>query len=114
MEYVKLPLLSWFVGGICHFALCYYFLFTQDYGLVGIGYACSISNVIVYSMMITYSRMHQEIQVVVCSMFDSRIFKRDGVIDYFKIGIPCVITLCVQWWSFEIAVIITGYFGTLE
>ena len=29
-EYVILPLASWFVGGVIHIALCYYFLYVQD------------------------------------------------------------------------------------
>jgi len=64
--------------------------------------------------MIGYSRMDRDIQAVLSSFNDSRIFNRDGIVEYFKIGVVCVITLCVQWWSGEIGVIITGYFGTLE
>lgn len=60
-EYVILPLASWFVGEICHVGLCYYFLFVKDYGLVGIGYACSISNLVVFLIIMNVSRMNLDL-----------------------------------------------------
>jgi hypothetical protein len=62
-EYVILPLASWFVGGICHLGLCYYFLYVEDYGLVGIGYACSIANLIVWLLIMNVSRTQIEVQM---------------------------------------------------
>jgi Na+-driven multidrug efflux pump len=61
MEFVKVPLVSHAIGGVCHFALCYYFVFEKSLGIKGIGYACSITEIIIYSIMLGYTRMFPEI-----------------------------------------------------
>ena len=45
------------------------------------------------------------------SIFDRRILNRAGILEYFKLGLPCMATLCIQWWSSEIAIIMTGKLG---
>jgi len=110
-EYVILPLASWFVGEICHVGLCYYFLFIKDYGLVGIGYACSISNLVVFLIIMNVSRYNLDLQNASLNKFDKRIYNKAGIAEYFKLGLPCMATLCIQWWSAEIAIIMTGKLG---
>ena len=42
-----------------HFALCYEFVF--NYGIKGIGYASTISNLLIYIFMLLYSRQYLDI-----------------------------------------------------
>lgn len=56
MEFVKIPLFCQAVGAVIHFLLCYYFVVNKGKGIQGIGYASTLSNLIVFTCMIAYSR----------------------------------------------------------
>jgi multidrug resistance protein, MATE family len=114
MEYVKVPMTCWMIGGVCHFTICYYFVFIKGLNIKGIGYACSITNFIIYTLMLTYSRCFPDIQSAIADWTDSRIIHFNGVVQYFLLGIPSCMTMCLEWWSFEIAVLVAGYIGPVD
>lgn len=45
-------------------------------------------------------------------MPDRRVF--DELKQYMKIGIPSTIMLCLDWWVWELLILISGWLGTHE
>jgi len=43
--------------------------------------------------------------------FDGQTFS--GLIDYLKLGAPSAVMLCLEWWSFELLTLTSGYLGVL-
>jgi MATE family multidrug resistance protein len=42
---------------------------------------------------------------------DKRVIRIEGLIQYFKLGIPSAIMLCLEWWAYETMTIISGLIG---
>ena len=39
---------------------------------------------------------------------------KNGLIEYTKIGIPCTVMICIEWWAYSLMMIISGNFGVSE
>lgn len=39
----------------------------------------------------------------------SQILKIEGVIEYFYLGIPSALMICIEWWAYEVITILAGY-----
>ena len=85
----------------------------ENYGVKGLGYASTITNLFLYLFMMIYSRNHYRIAEVV-SWPDYRMFHYDGIMQFFKIGVPSALMLTLQYSSFEISILISGYIGVVE
>ena len=56
MEYQNLNMVVVMIGSLCHLGFCYLFIYTFDYGLLGIGYASTATTVLEYVILFAYSR----------------------------------------------------------
>lgn len=110
MEYTKPQLICQLICQIFHLGFCYYLVIVQDQGIQGIGYASTLSNLLIYSGIIIYTRSQNDILEVV-HWPDAQIFNYEGVMQYMKLGLPSAGMLCIEWWSFEIVVLLSGYMG---
>ena len=43
-----------------------------------------------------------------------KIFDVEGLKHYASIGIPAALMLCIEWWAFEITVILAGYMSITD
>lgn len=35
----------------------------------------------------------------------------EGIADYLKLGAPCALMICLEWWAYQIMQFMSGYFG---
>ena len=102
------PLAFQIVGIILHIGWCKYFVTVHHMGIVGIGYASTISNITVYVSLLIYSSCIPEISEAIC-MPNKRTFS--GIGQYLALGIPSAMMLCLEWWAYEIMTLMAGYIG---
>ena len=80
----------------------------MDLGIQGIGIACSLSNLLIYVGNLIYPAFITEISDAV---FLPNRHSFRGFRQYFEIGIPSCLILCLEWWAFEAMTLISGYLG---
>ena len=34
-----------------------------------------------------------------------------GVLEYMKLGAPCALMICLEWWAYQVMYFMSGYFG---
>ncbi|KAL1209456.1 Protein DETOXIFICATION 14 [Cardamine amara subsp. amara] len=101
-----LPLIISSISSLCcHVVLCWSLVFKFGFGNLGAAMALGISywlNVIVLGLYMTFSSS--------CSKSRSTIsmsaFK--GMGEFFRFGIPSASMICLEWWSFEFLVLLSG------
>jgi len=42
------------------------------------------------------------------------LFSPIGILDYFKLGVPCTIMVCTEWWAYQVMTIFSGKIGVPE
>ena len=45
---------------------------------------------------------------------DSRSTNWEGVKSYMSLGLPSILMSCLDWWVFEVMIIVSGNFGVTE
>jgi MATE family multidrug resistance protein len=73
----------------------------------GTGLANFGSQMLIFIMLFTYTYFSNDIKETVI-MPDYRTFYE--LYDYFKIGLPSAILVCLDWWVWEIMIIFVGLF----
>jgi hypothetical protein len=69
---------------------------------------------LIYSLIIIYTRLHADVRKALSGFLDPRIVNFNGVIEYLSIGIPSCATMCIEWWTFEVAILVSGYVGPVD
>ncbi|XP_020683661.1 protein DETOXIFICATION 10-like [Dendrobium catenatum] len=102
-----LPMLLSSLAAICvHIPLCWAMVFKTGLGNIGAALSISISywiNVLILVLYIKYSDSCREARVPP-SMAD---FK--GINEFLKLAIPSAVMICLEWWSFELLVLLSGF-----
>lgn len=80
-------------------------------GIVGIGYASTISNMTVYVSLLIYSSCIPEIAAAI-QIPDRKSIH--GIGQYLSLGIPSAMMLCLEWWAYEVMTLMAGYLGVEE
>lgn len=80
-------------------------------GLQGAGYTILLNNILMFSAINVYMYYVEEIQEAV-TYPDRRVFK--DIDSYLKLGIPAAMTLCFEWWAYEIMILFCGVIGVKE
>ncbi|XP_013599091.1 PREDICTED: MATE efflux family protein 5-like isoform X1 [Brassica oleracea var. oleracea] len=101
-----LPLIMSSMSALCcHVVLCWSLVFKFGLGSLGAAIAISVSywlNATVLGLYMTFSSS--------CSKTRGRIsvnvFK--GMREFFRFGIPSASMICLEWWSFEFLVMLSG------
>ena len=91
-----------------HLALCYIFVHKVDLGIVGVGMAmivtCTLNMLIV--IMWTWKMTPEAVKPIPTNPIE--LLRPADVISHVKIGGPCLMMTCAEWWSYEILVIIAS------
>ncbi|XP_020593904.1 protein DETOXIFICATION 14-like [Phalaenopsis equestris] len=98
-------LLSSFVTFCVHFPLCWAMVFKIGLGNIGAALSISISywiNVLILVMYIKYSDSCRATRAPV-SMEAFR-----GINEFLRLAIPSAVMICLEWWSFELLVLLSG------
>ncbi|XP_006302179.2 protein DETOXIFICATION 14 [Capsella rubella] len=100
------PLIMSSVSALCcHVVLCWSLVF--KFGLGNLGAAISISvsywlNVTVLGLYMTFSSNCSKNRApITMSLFK-------GMGEFFRFGIPSAAMICIEWWSFEFLVLLSG------
>ena len=86
--------------------LSYYFIIVLNTGISGIGYAGTLTNVIIYSISLVYTQQIKDIKAAIF-MPGREVFY--GLSKYVNLGIHSALMLCMEWWAFEAMMLISGY-----
>ncbi|CAH8297579.1 unnamed protein product [Eruca vesicaria subsp. sativa] len=101
-----LPLVMSSVSSICcHVVLCWCLVFKFGLGSIGAAIAISVSywfNVVVLGLYMTFSST--------CSKSRAKISMSvfEGMREFFQFGVPSASMICLEWWSFEFLVMLSG------
>jgi len=111
LGYTKIPMICQTMGQVFHVLLCYIFVWKLEMSITGIGIASSITNLIIFLSLIQFTNWTEDIQEAV-QWPDKNTFR--GIRQYYALGIPSALMLCLEWWAFEAMSLITGYIGVDE
>ena len=91
-----------------HVFLSWYFVWKLELGIVGTGYASCITNFCNYAFLIIISFSSDEVRKTI-ALPDRRSIS--GIIGYLKMGAPVVFMSAVEFWVYDIMIIMAGYIG---
>ncbi|KAI0522801.1 hypothetical protein KFK09_005186 [Dendrobium nobile] len=102
-----LPMLLSSLAAFCvHIPLCWAMVFKSGLGNIGAALSISISywiNVLILVLYIKYSDSCREARVPP----SMAAFK--GISQFLKLAIPSAVMICLEWWSFELLVLLSGF-----
>jgi MATE family multidrug resistance protein len=77
-----------------------------DLGLNGTAYALIVTNITNYLAINVYISSCKDLKE---SWFMPDWSTLRGINEYLKLGIPSTAMICLEWWSFEVMILIAGY-----
>ena len=96
-------------GTLLHLVWLYLFVIYFKMEVIGLGLATLLTNLGLVVMIQIYAWQVPRIrESMIC--FNKHALQGWG--EYLKIGVPDMVMLCAEWWSFEILVILSGILGT--
>ena len=90
---------------------CHIFIRNYGMGLRGAGFAMALSNILIFIAMNIYLLFVEETKKAV-RWPDKRMFK--DIRQYLELGIPASLSLCFDWWAYEIMILFCGLIGVNE
>ena len=108
MNLTKGPMIAILISILFHIYLSWYFVWKLDLGIVGTGYASTITNLTNYVTLIIISLSNAEVRKTI-ALPDRRSF--DGIPGYLKIGAPVVFMSAIEFWVYDIMILMAGYIG---
>ncbi|KAL3344455.1 hypothetical protein AABB24_023747 [Solanum stoloniferum] len=101
-----LPMLLNAVASLCfQVTICWAFIFKLNLGIVGAALSIGLSywlNVILLMLYVKYSSACEKTR----ASFSTDVFLTIG--DFFRLAIPSAVMVCLEWWSFELIILLSG------
>ncbi|XP_058088091.1 protein DETOXIFICATION 14-like isoform X2 [Magnolia sinica] len=101
-----LPMLLTTLAILCfHIPLSWVLVFKSGLGSVGAALAISISywlNVIILGLYVKYSPSCKKTR----APLSKELFR--GLDEFFRLAIPSAVMICLEWWSFELLILLSG------
>ncbi|KAI3869288.1 hypothetical protein MKX03_010504 [Papaver bracteatum] len=88
-----------------HIPLCWVFVFYLGFGNIGAAFASCISywlNVVFLGLYVKYSPSCKSTRV----SLSKEAFQ--GIGEFLSLAVPSAVMVCLQWWSFEIMILLSG------
>ena len=104
----RLPMMCSLIALFLHGGWVWLFAVYMDLGVTGFGLAVSMSNAITCVLMLILTNYEKTIEEAIFLPGEESFY---GLGEYIKIAIPSTIMTCMDWWSFEIMIFTSGYFG---
>jgi Na+-driven multidrug efflux pump len=96
-----------------HIPSIYYFVWYQDFGVQGCGYATIITNVfLLFGNIIQTKRIKEFKNEKKVGILDKRVWTEFR--DYTGIGVPNMLMMVMEWACFEILNLFSGQIGVTE
>ncbi|KAF3613190.1 MATE efflux family protein 8 [Capsicum annuum] len=103
---IILPMLINAVASLCfQVTVCWAFIFKLNLGSTGAALSIGLSywlNVILLMFYVKYSSACEKTR----ASFSRDVFLTIG--DFFRFAIPSAVMVCLEWWSFEIIILLSG------
>ncbi|XP_053563338.1 multidrug and toxin extrusion protein 1-like [Bombina bombina] len=99
------------IGNIVNIILNYIFLFVIKTGVIGAAVTMTITYVADMIFMYLYIWL-RKIHVESWSGWSTECLRDWG--SFLSLGIPSMVIMCMEWWSFEIAIFLTGLINLVE
>lgn len=103
---LTMPMLLSSCAALCfHMPLCWVLVFKSGLGNLGAALAISISywlNAIFLVLYMKYSSACEKTRVPV----SMEVFQ--GMGEFFRFAIPSAVMICLEWWSFELLILLSG------
>ena len=101
---------QWF-SLIFHFFSSWFFVQKLGLGILGTGYAYAASNLVSFVSLLIITNTIDEINEAVVYP-NSESFQKIG--EYLELGVPSTAMLCLEWWVYELMMLIVGTIGVNE
>ncbi|KAL8117964.1 hypothetical protein AgCh_015746 [Apium graveolens] len=98
-------LLSSVAALIFHIPMCWMLIFKFDFGSAGAALSLGLScwfNVIMLGIYVKYTSSCEKTRI----SFSKNVFS--CIREFFWFGIPSAVMLCLEWWSYELAILLSG------
>jgi MATE family multidrug resistance protein len=95
---------------LLHSIWCYYFIIYLDLGISGAAFANLLHAFMCFIITSIFLSYFAESKVPLLSL-KLGIFDKAHVINYLEIGLPSIFMVCLEWWGFEIIVLMSGMFS---
>ncbi|KAL8142035.1 hypothetical protein V2J09_015067 [Rumex salicifolius] len=100
------PMVLSSIAGLCfHLPLCWMLVFNSELGSVGSAVATSVSMWLTVIFLVLYMKFSSACEKS-RSPLSLEIFR--GVKEFFRFAIPSAGMVCLEWWSFELLVLLSG------
>jgi MATE family multidrug resistance protein len=106
MNLTKAPLASILISICFHIYLSWLFVWKMKLGIVGTGYAATITNLINYLFLTIISFCHSEVRQTMVWP-DKNTFQ--GITGYTSLGLPFVYMSALEFWVYDIMILMAGY-----
>ncbi|PKA59706.1 MATE efflux family protein 9 [Apostasia shenzhenica] len=101
-----LPMLITSVATLClHIPLCWILVFKTGLGNVGAALSISISYWIIVLILVLYI-MYSDSCKATRAPISKEAFR--GINEFLKLAVPSAVMICLEWWSFELLVLLSG------
>ena len=97
------------IAMITHYFWCSLFVIKLELGITGTGIANVITNTIFFATLYTFTHYQEDLKEAIF-MPDRRTLDSTGIKEYVKLGVPSIIMICLDWWVWELMVLMCGYF----
>ena len=111
MQYSVVVTYSSALHAITHVSACYYFIEILKFDVTGLGYATMVSNGICLMFLLIASSCIEKIAEAV-QLPNAAALQDWG--SFIQLALPALLTVCSDWWAFELLLFISGYAGVTE
>lgn len=88
-----------------HIPLCWILVFHSRLGYLGAALSISLSYWFNVFFLVIYIKYSKECELT-CAPFSVDVFK--GIHEFMRIALPSAFMICLEWWSFELLVLLSG------
>jgi MATE family multidrug resistance protein len=99
------------MGLFVHFIASFYFVVYLDLGILGTGYSSACSFFVTFLALIYFSLKQEDIKETMVWP-DYRIFF--GLKEYLYIAVPSMLMIFLDWWVWELMILLSGYLSVPE
>ena len=102
------PMVASILGTFVQIPLCYFFMYTLDFGITGLPLATFVKESTLLATTVAYCHCKPEIRKVLQPYGKEAL---SGWGPYLAVSLPCTVMLCAEWWAFEGLTIMAGNLG---
>ena len=109
-------------GAFTHIAGCWLVVVKWKWDIQGVAIASLFTNVVMYAASTFYISTIPEFKQGKREITESspeqesllnpstslRVLNKEGIIEHIKLGAPCVLMVCLEWWAYQVMTLLSG------